>query len=392
MRENEHRERRTGKTPTSVPGSASRAGTLANVTLRQRLWGLVRMSRPVFLAGGVVFYVLGVAIASFRGVRIDLSTLVVGQLAIAAIQLTTHFANEYFDLKADLLNPSPTRWADGNRVLPDGLLPPWTALAVSLLGASGAASAILILWLTFDTSPPVVFLLVAALVLGWGYSAPPFRLESRGLGELDVAVVTSGLTPLIGYSLQAGEPTAAALLAVLPICVLQVAVSMAANFSDFEGDRMAGKGTLVVCLGPTRSARLNALLLVASYFLLPIQVVAGLPYSVPLAVAVSAPLGGWLAYQMFRGRWSTADDHARLCFWTNGLSAATVALMGASLVWLSSTRGLDSPTCWLWSQICSRHMKVLHRDALAPSRRGSKAHHFHRISRCCSMAAKQMAI
>ncbi len=295
------------------------------------------MSRPAFLVGGVVFYFLGVAIAHFLGARIDLFTLVVGQAAITAIQLTTHFANEYFDLKADLLNPSPTRWAGGSRVLPEGLLPPWSALAAAVVCSVGAVSAILVLWLVFETSFPVLLMLSAALVLGWGYSTPPLSLESRGLGEVDVAVVTSGLTPSIGCALQAEEAITITLLAVLPLCVMQVAVSMAANFPDYEGDRRSGKGTLVVRLGPSRSARLYALLLITSYALLPLQMAVGLPLPIPLALAMSAPLGGWLAYQMLRGRWNDPAGHDRLCFWTNGLSMAAVALMGASIIWLSST-------------------------------------------------------
>jgi len=306
----------------------------------QKIVGLIRMSRPAFLVGGFAFFALGAALAWARGATLDAAVLVVGQLAISAIQLTTHYSNEYFDFEGDLTNPNPTRWAGGSRVLPEGGLPRWSALVAAVVCSVGALAAIMVLWLGFETGAAAAPLLFAALVLGWGYSAPPLRLEYIGLGEVNVAVVVSALTPLTAYVLLAGQLDLEAFIALLPLCLLQVAVSMAANFADAEGDRLAYKRTLVVRLGEGRAGRLYAGLLLATFAALPLQLLVGLPVVVPLAVATSAPLGFWLAARMGRGTWAGSDRWDRLVFWSSGLSMAIVGLMTGALAltaWLENT-------------------------------------------------------
>lgn len=286
------------------------------------------MSRPAFLAGGFAFYLLGVALAWAAGTELDLGALILGQIVITSIQLATHYSNEYFDLPADQLNPNPTFWAGGSRVLPQGVLPRWSALAAALVCTAVALAVIAGL----GRADPATPLMLLALALGWSYSAPPLRLESSGLGEVNVALVTSGLTPLIAYVLQVRCLDVSAALAVLPLCLLQVPVSMAANFPDVEGDRLAGKRTLVVRLGERSAAQLYALLVLAAFAALPLQLVAGLPRLVPLAVGLTLPLALWVALNVGRGRWIGDKRWDRLCFWTNGLSLATVGLMAAALL------------------------------------------------------------
>ncbi len=63
----------------------------------RNLWLFFRLSRPLFLLGGVLLYGLGAAILDYLGRPIDLTTYLLGQVAITSIQLMTHFLNEYID-------------------------------------------------------------------------------------------------------------------------------------------------------------------------------------------------------------------------------------------------------------------------------------------------------
>ena len=94
------------------------------VPLATRILFALRMGRPHFLTGGVLLHCLGVAMARASGAPLRLPALLWGQAAVTAIQLMTHYSNDYFDLAADQANPTPTHWSGGSRVLPEGWLAP----------------------------------------------------------------------------------------------------------------------------------------------------------------------------------------------------------------------------------------------------------------------------
>lgn len=283
----------------------------------------LRLARPLFLVGGFVFYGLGISIALYQGVVLHWSSLLLGQLAVTAIQLMTHFSNDYFDLAADRNNVTSTRWSGGSRVLAEGLLSPRTALSAAIVSAGAALVAIASLALIVQPAGPSVILLLLALFLAWGYSAPPLRLHSRGLGEATVALIVPVLTPLVGYTLQTGQPSLLPLLASFPPACLQAAMILIINFPDAAGDHDVGKRTLVIRLGRERASRLYPALVALAYLSLPFLVWAGLPLLVAVAVLLASPLAVWLAWRMDRGAWRNPPEWNSLAFWSIGLLMAT---------------------------------------------------------------------
>lgn len=288
----------------------------------------MRLGRPLFLGGGFLLYALGAAIAALASPAgvIDGRLYLLGQAAVTSFQLMTHYANDYFDLEADRANLTPTRWSGGSRVLVSGGVPPGAALAAALvllalglvvtgvLGASGVG-------------PLVVPALVVTAALAWAYSAPPLRLHSSGLGELNVALVVTGLVPFVGFHLQApdlrGLPVL--LLACLPLMLLQVAMLLAIEFPDAEGDRAVGKRTLLVRLGGERTARLYLGILAAIYLTLPLLVLAGLPGRVALAAGLLAPVGLWRMARLWLGDHRQPGRWAGLTFWAVAMLVLTSA-------------------------------------------------------------------
>jgi 1,4-dihydroxy-2-naphthoate octaprenyltransferase len=303
-----------------------------------RLLALVRLGRPQFLAGGFLLHGLGAAIAFFQGAPSHPAAFLWGQAAITSIQLMAHYSNDYFDLDADLANTTPAAWSGGSRVLPEGALPAWTALAAAIGLSLCAVAAILVLGLVVRPGLLTWGLLASALLLAWGYSAPPLRFHSRGLGELAVAVLVTGLTPLVGYYLQAGRLDWLPLLAAGPLACLQFAMLLVIEFPDAAGDAAVGKKTLVVRLGGSRAASLHVAVLLAVYALLPLLVRLGLPLLAASAVALTAPVAAWQAWRMLRGGWAHASAWSWLSTASVGLllSAATGEL--AAFVWLIAHR------------------------------------------------------
>jgi 1,4-dihydroxy-2-naphthoate octaprenyltransferase len=285
---------------------------------------LVRLGRPLFLVGGFLLHGLGVAMGVYGGARLNMAALAWGQLVITAIQLMTHYSNDYFDIAADKANQTPTRWSGGSRVLAEERLAPTVALAAALCLTAVALLGTMALGLVVRPGWPTFGLLLLALGLAWGYSAPPLRLHSRGLGELSVAVLVAGLTPLVGFYLQSGRLAALPLLAVAPLCLFQFAMLLAIEFPDAAGDAAAGKRTLVVRHG-RRAARLYIVVLILAYAILPLLVTAGLPWPVAVALLLPGPVAAWQGWRVWRGAWAEPARWGSLAFWTIGLLMSSAA-------------------------------------------------------------------
>lgn len=299
-----------------------------------RLLSLVRMGRPLFLAGGFLLHGLGALMALVEGAALDPLAFLWGQVGVTAAQLMTHYSNEYFDQAADRVNPTPTRWAGGSQVLPEGALAPRTALGAALLCGGISLAAGLRIGLALRPGPLALPLMLLGLGLALGYSAPPLRLHSRGLGELTVAVVVAGLTPLVGYYLQAGRLAPLPLLAILPLLALQFAMMLVLEMPDAVGDEVGDKRTLVVRLGIERAVRLHNRVVLAAYLLLPLAVAAGLPPLAGAGASLSAPVALWQAWRLARGAGSSPQRWNSLGFWAIGLLVGTAALEFLAFLWL----------------------------------------------------------
>jgi len=299
------------------------------------LVAFVRLGRPQFLVGGFLLYALGATVAVVGGADLALGRYLLGQLAVTAIQLMTHYANDYFDVAADRANLTPTQWSGGSRVLVGGVLSPRVALrAAQALAVAGAALVVIVF---VCGRRPVAFALAAALALAWAYSAPPFRLHSRGLGELTTAIVVTGLTPLIGFLEQGGRGAGLTLLvaAQVPLMGLQFAMLLAIEFPDAAGDAAVGKRTLVVRLGAARAAALYRALLVAIYGAIPLLPGAGLPWQGALAAASMFPLAAWQWRALATGAWGEPKRWEGLAFRAVAMLIGTTAAELAAYLWIA---------------------------------------------------------
>jgi 4-hydroxybenzoate polyprenyltransferase len=139
-------------------------------------------------------------------------------------------------------------------------------------------------------NPAEVIVALAALLLGWAYSAGP-ALKRGALSLTCVAATAAGLSYVAGAA--ATGAISARSLAV-PLCVaLWVGLCAASkDFSDVEGDRIAGRRTLPIVLGNVVAARVVAVLSVAGGALtIGIAMWTGLNFAPAAAVAIgSVPL------------------------------------------------------------------------------------------------------
>jgi len=269
---------------------------------------LVRMTRPGFLAITVVGCLLGLASADACGhpphVWMALATLVLACLAHAA----GNVLNDVHDAisGADEANTSGIfPFTGGTRLIQQG--------RVSVQQTRDLARALLLVLvpagvlLALKSSPAVLWMGAVGLLLGWAYSAPPFKLMSRGLGELAVAVAWS-LVVVGADAVQRGSVFIVPVLISLSYGLLIANILLINGVPDAAADASVGKATLAVRAGPRGAALGYAVLALFAHgwlawgvwhFLQPERALWGL---------LSAPLSGAAALLL----WQRAATPERL--------------------------------------------------------------------------------
>jgi 1,4-dihydroxy-2-naphthoate polyprenyltransferase len=290
-----------------------------------RAW--LRLGRPKFLLYSALLYGLGATLAVLRGVHLTWGAYLLGQLFVSCVHLMTHYCNEFFDYEADRANPAPTSWTGGSRVLVDGLLPPAVSLGTAfVLLFAGIALAVAM------PSDDTRWICVCMIALAWFYTAPPLQLNYRGMGELSVATVLHVLCPALAFRLQAGRLDPLLLLALFPSFVLQIVRMMVMNLLDYEGDRVVGKRTLVMMLGPRRATQAYAVGQVIAYGSLPLLVPLGLPLAVALSIALTLPVSVWQTRRLLAGAHRERATGNSVVFWASTHVALVVVATSFGVV------------------------------------------------------------
>jgi 1,4-dihydroxy-2-naphthoate octaprenyltransferase len=289
------------------------------------LRALFELARPFFLIGGVTGTAVGVALAWYQTGQVNWRLAVLGQLAVSAIQLMTHFSNDYFDLEVDRLATVKTFFSGGSRVLPAGRLVPGVALVAALVCLAFGLGIAVVLELDPSSGALTLPLFVVTILTSWFYSAPPIRLCARGLGELSAALVVGLLSPLVAYYLQTARLTTEAGLVALPSVLAYLAMLLAVEFPDREADQWAGKRNLVVRLGRNRAGWLYVGAVVGIYLAALIVPRWGVPVWVGRSVWLSLPVGLALLYGVWRG----AHHQSRQVAWLVGTTVFSAGLVTA---------------------------------------------------------------
>ena len=125
---------------------------------------------------------------------------------------------------------------------------------------------------------------LCGIVLGWGYSAPPLNLNSRGLGEVSV-LAGFGLLPLVTYLVQTGALSWTLLLASLPVGLLTANLLYINQFPDRQADIQAHKLHWVARLSPYVARWGYVLIALLAWLTLPVLIVSGV---LPVLASISA--------------------------------------------------------------------------------------------------------
>jgi 1,4-dihydroxy-2-naphthoate octaprenyltransferase len=115
---------------------------------------------------------------------------------------------------------------------------------------------------------PILLLGVISILAGLAYTGGPWPIAYSGLGELFVLVFFGLVATTGSYYLQTGELSGLALLSGAIIGMPAAAVLVVNNYRDHESDRIVGKNTLAVRMGPRASQLEYAVLMIGPFILL----------------------------------------------------------------------------------------------------------------------------
>ena len=257
-------------------------------------------TRPAFLTASLMACLIGLAVTKLAGSPFDimlaLTTLLFAMLAHAAANVL----NDYYDAQngTDACNVERIfPFTGGSRFIQNGVLTPAQTRNFGFALLFGVALAGL--WLMLRTDFQLAYIGLAGLFIGWAYSAPPFRLNSRGWGEL--CIVAGFLLIVVGADfVQRRGFSAAPFIAGLSYALLAANLLYINQFPDRTADMAAGKLHWVARLDVPQARWGYVLIVLLAYLWLIMSVaLGGLPMSA-LAALLALPLSVMAAHILLR--------------------------------------------------------------------------------------------
>ena len=259
-----------------------------------------RMTRPGFLSVTAVGCALGLASAAacgcgFDGVRAGITVL----LALLA-HAGANVLNDYFDELngADAANTGALfPFTGGSRFIQNGQVSAqetrhWASV---LLGVSALGG----IWLALQSGGGLLLVGLAGMALAWSYSAPPFKLMSRGLGELTVALAWWLVVIGADYS-QRGHFFIIPAYVGVSFAFLIANILLINGLPDAPSDASVGKRTLATRMTPMGVARSYLLVLLVAHAWVAVGVWALIPPATALWALVSLPSGLFASWVLFK--------------------------------------------------------------------------------------------
>jgi 1,4-dihydroxy-2-naphthoate octaprenyltransferase len=319
------------QTDRPLPGEPTRAA-LANPVLRY-----VMATRPAFLSVTAVGVLIGFATAHADGASFSGASAALTMIFALVAHAGANVINDYYDSVSgcDAVNLERLfPFTGGSRFIQNGVLTPQE---VKMFGYALILAVIPPgLWLAANSAPGLVLIGAAGLCVGWAYSAPPFKLQARGLGEFGITGAWT-LVVVGADFVERGQFSFLPLAAGLGFALLVANVLYINQFPDLRADALAGKRTLVVRLGAA-NARWGYVAIGTLAYLWPLTMIfAG---RLPAATLVSL-LAALATLKATRVLWGAADRPKALA---PALAMTIVAanvhgvLMAAALAVFGSSR------------------------------------------------------
>lgn len=242
-------------------------------------------TRPPFILATVMPIFLGLGYCVYDGHAVNWISAVLTLLAGVLLHAAINVLNDYYDAlngTDDLNQERVFPFTGGSRFIQNEVL---TRRQTLIYGIGLVLTVMLIgIYLISQTGSILFWLGLFGILLGWGYSAPPLNLNSRGLGELSV-LAGFGLLPLGTYLVQTGDLSGMLVLVSLPVGLLTANLLFINQFPDRKADIQAHKLHWVARLSPNIARWGYVLIALLAWFTLFALIVTGV---LPVLASISA--------------------------------------------------------------------------------------------------------
>jgi 1,4-dihydroxy-2-naphthoate octaprenyltransferase len=251
---------------------------------------LVEVRAPFFTAT-IVPILLGATIAWARTGTFHWGLFLLTILGGLLLHTGTNVANDYFDHRSgtDDMNVEFVRpFTGGSRMIQSGLLTPREVISGAL--AAFALACLVGLYLAYVRGPLIIALGLFGIFSGFFYTAPPFNLVSKGIGEFFIGLNFGVLMTLGSFFVQTGYLSWEPVVAAIPVGLLIAGVLYINEFQDAPADGAVGKDHLVVRLGRKKAALGYLALLVTTYTVIVLAVLLRITSPFTLVALVTIPV------------------------------------------------------------------------------------------------------
>jgi 1,4-dihydroxy-2-naphthoate octaprenyltransferase len=232
-----------------------------------RIW--LMAARPRTLPAAVAPVLVGTALAATED-TFHVLVFVAAMVGALFIQVGTNLSNDYSDARRgadaeDRLGPV--------RVTAGGLVPPRQVLIATYVAFGIAVLAGI--YLIAVAGWQLLVIGVASILAGVLYTGGPRPYGYEGLGELFVFLFFGIVAVAGSYFAQVQKVEWEAFALAVPVGLLASAILVVNNVRDLETDRRAGKRTLAVRLGRTRTRGLYGAMVYVAFLSVPVIWLAG---------------------------------------------------------------------------------------------------------------------
>jgi 1,4-dihydroxy-2-naphthoate octaprenyltransferase len=259
--------------------------------VKLKVWFLE--TRPQFLLLSVVLAFLGISIAWYDG-YFHLGYALLTFLGLLLCHISVNVLNDYFDYESGIdLETKRTPFSGGSGILPTARLKPRQVLWLGL-GSLILAVPIGVYFVAsrgWDLLPLLIVGALCAVLYTPLITRLGFPEWAPGVGL--------GILPILGaYFIQTTEYTIPAVIAAIPSGILVHNLLLLNEFPDVAADKKAGRRTMPILIGKTRTWMVYSALTIAVYLWIIGWVIAGkMPLFTLIALltlpfAIKAIIGG----------------------------------------------------------------------------------------------------
>ena len=231
-----------------------------------------RAARPFTFTVSVVPPILAAAIALYEDPLLDIKWfyLLLTILGCFLAHAGSNIFSDYFDFMKKV-DREGTYGSSG--VLVEGLLTTRDAILLSLFCfiVASAIGAFFILALPGGSS--LIWLIALGAFLGFFYTAKPFVIKYRALGDIAVFLAFGPAMCLGAFFVQAGHYSWTPVVYSIPVALLVDAVLHGNNLRDIKNDSAVDITTLPMMIGEENAKRMYYVLLIGAYTAVPLLII-----------------------------------------------------------------------------------------------------------------------